>query len=121
MNQITGWSGPIDPIAYARMFRRTVAVARRADPAARFMLAADTGSATGDWPEPPFLGAMLDAFPDLDRYADIVSLHPYTSEVPPRRCTPDEDEPGYRDGSPKPAWTTFVDQIREGLPTAPTR
>ena len=213
----TGWDGTVDPIAYATLFRRTVEVARDADPAARFMLEADTGSATGDWPEPPFLGAMLDAFPDLVDLADIVSVHPYTSEVTPARCTPDADKPGFReawlatrfqfcrvrdvrrildaygatnarlgipelgwstapeydrrvseatqaryiaatfrllrrwrvvdgvvlynlrswerdpadhydwygllraDGTPKPGWTTFLDEIRDGLPAAPSR
>jgi hypothetical protein len=63
----TGWDGTVDPIAYATLFRRVVEVARGADPSARFMLEADTGSATGDWPEPPFLGAMLDAYPDRRR------------------------------------------------------
>ena len=93
----TGWDGTVDPIAYATLFRRVVAVARDADPSARFMLEADTGSATGDWPEPPFLGAMLDAFPDLVDDVDVVSVHPYTSEVTPKRCTPDEDKPGFRE------------------------
>jgi Bacterial Ig domain/Beta-galactosidase len=76
-----------EPAAYARMFKSVVSSVRGVDPEARFMLEAETGSATGDWPEPPFLGAMFEAVPDLENYADMVSVHPYTSEESPTNCS----------------------------------
>ena len=92
----TGWDGTVDPVAYAGMFRRVVEAARAADPAAHFMLETETGSGTGEWPQPPFLTAMLDAFPDLPSYADAVSVHPYTTELTPAHCTPYDPDPGFR-------------------------
>lgn len=92
----SGWGANVDPVGYATLFRRVVEVARPADRRARFMLEADTGSGTGSWPQPPFLGAMFDAFGDLAAYADVVALHPYTSELNPTRCTPYDPDPGFR-------------------------
>jgi Bacterial Ig domain len=77
-----------EPALYAKMFKAVVQAARPADSEARFMLEAETGSNTGSWPQPPFLDAMFDAVPDLADYADVVSVHPYTSEDSPTDCTP---------------------------------
>jgi hypothetical protein len=68
------------------MFKSVVSAVRGVDSEARFMLEAETGANTGSWPQPPFLEAMFAAVPDLENYADIVSLHPYTSEDAPTGC-----------------------------------
>lgn len=73
---------------YARMFKATVQAARPADPAAKFMLETETGANGYAWPQPAFLGAMFAAVPDLGSYADIASIHPYTSTTDPDVCTP---------------------------------
>jgi hypothetical protein len=82
------WGGLFpDPAGYARMFKAVVIGARAADPHAKFLLEADTGSYSKTWPEPPFLSAMFDAVPDLASYAYAVSIHPY-SDSSPETCTP---------------------------------
>ena len=84
----SGWndSDP-DPAAYASMFKNVVAGVRSVDSEARFMLETETGSNTGGWPQPPFLAAMFQAVPDLGKYADMVSVHPYTSGDSPGACS----------------------------------
>lgn len=84
-----------DPAAYAEMFKAAVEAARRADPAARFMLEADTRIVSDGWPWKPFLAAMFDAVPDLGKYAYGVSVHPYQGDGgSPRSCTPEARSPG---------------------------
>jgi serine protease len=82
--------GPGDPDGgeYARMYKAAVAAGREADPEARFMFEADTGANTGRWPQTPWFEQAFAAVPDLATYVDAVSIHPYTSEVDPARCTP---------------------------------
>ena len=58
------------------------------------MLEAETGNGGTSWPQPPYLGAMFDAVPDLGKYADYVSVHPYTSEDSPDVCTPESPSKG---------------------------
>jgi Bacterial Ig domain len=81
------WGGK-DPngAEYARMFKAVVSAVDGVDPQAKFMAEAETGANTGRWPQPAFLGAMFKAVPDLGKYADVFSIHPYTSEVSPRKC-----------------------------------
>jgi hypothetical protein len=92
------WGGESpDPAAYAQMFKAVVQAARGADPAARFMLEADTRIVSDGWPWKPFLAAMFDAVPDLGRYAYGVSVHPYQGDGgSPRSCTPATRSPGSR-------------------------
>jgi polysaccharide biosynthesis protein PslG len=90
----SGWGGPPDPAAYARLYRRTVQAGRDADPKARFLLEADTGAGGSGWPQPPFLEAMLASDAGLARDIDIVSVHPYSGRRPPQECTPDRRPPG---------------------------
>jgi hypothetical protein len=81
------WGGGLpNPAAYARMFKAVVAATRPIDPNARFMLEADiTAYARGS--QTPFLSAMFAAVPDLTKYADVVSVHPYASNgLSPRAC-----------------------------------
>jgi hypothetical protein len=73
------WAGSVDPAAYAQMFRAVVRAARPVDPRAKFMLEAETTTLGPDGQQQPFLAAMFDAVPDLGRYADIASIHPYAS------------------------------------------
>jgi hypothetical protein len=71
--------------AYARMFKAVVQEARGADPQARFMAEVET-FANGHATPTSFLHAMFDAVPDLDRYMDMASHHPYPELAPPTRC-----------------------------------
>ena len=92
------WAGESpDPAAYAEMFKAVVEAARSVDPAARFLLEADTRIVSDGWPWKPFLAAMFDAVPDLGRYAYGVSVHPYQGDGgSPRSCTPSTRYPGSR-------------------------
>lgn len=84
------WASDVpDPAGYARMFKTVVEAARNVDPAAHFMLEADTRVVSSGWPWKPFLAAMFDAVPDLGQYADAVSVHPYQGDGgSPRSCSP---------------------------------
>lgn len=89
------WGGQMpDPAAYAQMFKTVAAAGRAVDSQAKFMLEAETGNGGTSWPQPPYLGAMFDAVPDLGKYADYVSVHPYTSEDSPDVCTPESPSKG---------------------------
>ena len=81
------WPFP-DPAGYARMFKAVVQAAKPVNPRARFLLEADTRVIGTGWPWQPFLSAMFDAVPDLGKYADAVSVHPYQGDGgSPRTCS----------------------------------
>lgn len=96
-----------DPAGYARMFKAVVQAARPADPRSRFLLEADTRVIETGWPWRPFLSAMFDAVPDLGKYADGVSVHPYQGDGgSPRACSRPEPSRGIeRD------WRTTVSEF----------
>ncbi|HEY2603721.1 MAG TPA: beta-galactosidase [Thermoleophilaceae bacterium] len=77
-----------NPAQYARMVKATAIAGRKANPQARFLLEADTfGQKPGgdpiDWVDP-----MYKAVPDLNRYFDGVSEHPYSFTESPDDYTP---------------------------------
>ena len=79
-------NGYPDPGGYARMFRAVVEAARPADSEVKFMLQADL---TAYGPDTPFAAEMFRSMPDLGRYVDIVSIHPYVgSGRSPEACAP---------------------------------
>jgi hypothetical protein len=79
------WKGSApDGGAYARMFKAVVEGARPADPEARFMAEVETFT-NGDVTR-SFVHAMFDAVPDLGRYMDMASHHPYPENSPPTQC-----------------------------------
>jgi hypothetical protein len=70
---------------YARMFKSVVKTARSADRKARFMAEVET-FANGHATPTSFIHAMFDAVPDLGRYMDMASHHPYPELSPPTQC-----------------------------------
>ena len=72
------WAPSPNAGAYARFFRDVVSQSESVDPAARFMLETDSQT---EW-----VDQMFAAVPDLARYADLVSVHPYTGDTPPEAC-----------------------------------
>jgi hypothetical protein len=87
------------------MFKQAVETARPADPEAKFMLEADTTSYNSGWPPPPFLSSMFAAVPDLARYVNVVSVHPYQEYgASPTVCD------ASKTSSPE-AWTATVYQF----------
>ena len=87
---MTSTWGPRDPNGgeYARMFKAAAVAGRQADPAAEFMFEGELGANTGSWPQPAWFEQAFDAVPDLAKYLDQVSIHPYTNEDDPNGCTP---------------------------------
>jgi hypothetical protein len=75
------------PAAYAQLVRTAVPVARRANPRVRFLIAGET-TWTNDFEHfMPWMDALYAAVPDLGRYFDALSVHPYSSD-PPTHYTP---------------------------------
>lgn len=76
--------------AYGFMFTTAVRAAERLDPRARFLLGADTTALTPA--QVPFLAPLLESSPDIVKYADGLSVHPYTSNGwGPEVCDTDGD------------------------------
>jgi polysaccharide biosynthesis protein PslG len=73
--------GP-DPAAYARLVREAVPAARRANPRVRFLIAGETTWTTDFETYRPWMDALYAAVPDLGRYFDAVSVHPYSADPP---------------------------------------
>jgi hypothetical protein len=80
------------PQAYAVVYRDTVAAARKANPRARFLIAAFSawpkpgGGVYGSWVEP-----MYQAVPDLNAYVDGWTDHPYCNGLNPGVWDPTSD------------------------------
>jgi len=71
------FSTPVDPARYARLFKAAVVAGRKANPAARFIIAAEwqysiDGNSWHNW-----INDMYAAVPDLNSYMDAYSVHPY--------------------------------------------
>jgi hypothetical protein len=83
--------GKPDPAAYARLVRTAVGAARRANPRARFLIAADT-TMTPDFSDfdRPWLAALYDAVPGFGRYFDGVAVHPYSIRSPLDTAAPED-------------------------------
>lgn len=81
-----------DPVAYARTVRAAVVKARAANPAARFLLAADVSAPTPEEVYVPWLAGLYAAVPDLGRFYDGVAVHPYGLIEPVERYTPGEGD-----------------------------
>jgi polysaccharide biosynthesis protein PslG len=76
-----GNDGDYDPGRYARLVKAAAIAGRQADPAARFLLAAEnqahfTGNAWVWW-----IDALYQAVPDLNNYFDGVAVHPYGTNL----------------------------------------
>jgi hypothetical protein len=76
-----GDNGDYDPGRYARLVKAAGIAGRQADPAARFLLAAENqsqhvGSAWVWW-----INALYQAVPDLNNYFDGVAVHPYGTDL----------------------------------------
>jgi hypothetical protein len=66
-----------DPARYAALVKAAVTAGRAIDPSAKYTLAAEvTGQQIGrKWV--PWIDALYQAVPDLNRYFDAVAIHPY--------------------------------------------
>jgi hypothetical protein len=108
-----------DPGAYARLVRAATTAGRAANPAARFLIEADSSYQTLGGGHADWIAGMYAAVPDLGRYFDAVAVHPYGGN--PAIYTPDGDtseQPGrveqihtelqaHGDGD-KPLWVTEI-------------
>ena len=76
-----GNDGDYDPGAYARLVKAAAIAGRQADPAARFLLAAENQAqlvnSTWVW----WIDALYQAVPDLNNYFDGVAVHPYGTDM----------------------------------------
>jgi len=96
-----------------------VIAGRRANPAARFLLAADTSAAEPDGSYSSWVDPMYRAVPNLNLYFDGVAAHPYTGPRGPDVYTPGRSRGQFRRiqelhdmfvarGADKPFWITEV-------------
>jgi hypothetical protein len=91
--------GGVDPGRYARLVRAAAQAGRAANPRVRYLLEADWTAAE---PRRSFIDRMYAAVPDLNRWFDAVSVHPYSGDRAP-------DRPGDADGFSR------IGRIRERL------
>lgn len=108
-----------DPATYARMVVAAVTAGRAANPRVRFLIGADTFFQTPAGIRTDWISGMYAAVPDLGRYYDALSIHPYGGNpdiYTPRGDT--HDQPGrleqahaelaaHGDGD-KPLWVTEI-------------
>ncbi|HEY2657881.1 MAG TPA: cellulase family glycosylhydrolase [Solirubrobacteraceae bacterium] len=108
-----------DPATYARMVAAAANAARAVDPGVRFLIGADTSFHTLAGRREDWIGGMYAAVPDLGRYFDAVSVHPYGGD--PDVYTPGSDtdnQPGRLEqvhaefaahgDANKPLWVTEI-------------
>jgi hypothetical protein len=82
-------AGDPDPAAYARIVKAAVGAGRQANPAARFLIEADTVAPQPDGSRKDWVGGMYSAVPDLNQWFDGVAVHPYSGpNTPPDYYTP---------------------------------
>jgi polysaccharide biosynthesis protein PslG len=114
-------AGGPHPARYARMVKASARAARRANPGVRILLAADTSAVDPNGHYSPWLRPMYAAVPNLNRYFDAVSVHPYTGPGGPDVYTPGQGARGQfrriqelhnmfiaRGASNKPFWITEI-------------
>ena len=108
-----------DPATYARMVVAAANAGRGVNPSVRFLIGADTSFRTPAGQREDWIAGMYAAVPDLGRYFDAVSVHPYGGD--PDVYTPGSDtdnEPArleqvhaeltaHGDGD-KPLWVTEI-------------
>jgi hypothetical protein len=70
-------SDPVDPARYARLFKAAAIAGRAANPAARFIVAAEWQYHASDGSWRKWVDDMYAAVPDLNSYFDAYSTHPY--------------------------------------------
>ena len=70
-------SDPVDPARYARLFKAVAIAGRAANPAARFIIAAEWQYHASDGSWRNWVEDMYAAVPDLNSYFDAYSTHPY--------------------------------------------
>jgi polysaccharide biosynthesis protein PslG len=70
-------SDPVDPARYARLFKAAAIAGRAANPAARFIVAAEWQYHASDGSWRNWVDDMYAAVPDLNSYFDAYSTHPY--------------------------------------------
>ena len=78
----TGDNGNYDPGRYAQLVKAAAIAGHRADPQAKFLMAAEMQSARdgrGNWQW--WVGALYQAVPDLNRYFDGIAMHDYGTDV----------------------------------------
>jgi hypothetical protein len=109
-----------DPGLYARLVKAAATAGRSANPAARFLIEADAfyttpGGSVGDW-----IAGMYAAVPDLNRYFDVVAVHPYGGDptidtpdgdvttLPALRLARDRQEFVAHGAADKPVWITEI-------------
>jgi hypothetical protein len=119
----------IHPDRYARLVVAAANAGRAANPAARFLIEADTQGINEDGSYTPWVQGMYDAVPDLSNYFDAVAVHPYSSPGSPDEYTPGGDTRSQfrrvgqikqafadRGAGKKPFWITEI-----GWPTCPDK
>jgi polysaccharide biosynthesis protein PslG len=107
-----------DPGVYARLVRAAVTAGRMANPAARFLIEADTTYQTLSGNTANWIAGMYAAVPDLGRYFDALAVHPYGGNPAIYTASDASDQPGrvalahaelvaHGDGA-KPLWVTEI-------------
>lgn len=77
--------GGVDPGAYARLVRAAVRAGRAANPRVRYLLEVEkTPGKAREEPRRFFIDDMYNAVPDLNRWFDAVSIHPFSGDRSPR-------------------------------------
>jgi hypothetical protein len=84
----------VNAARYARLVRRSAKRAGRANPRARFLMAADTGYSDSRDRYRDWVDDMYSAVPDLNRWYDGVAVHPYSDGLAPGIYTPGENTRG---------------------------
>lgn len=109
-----------DPAIYARLVVAAVNAGRAARSSARFLIDGDTFYQTPDGQRADWITGMYAAVPELGRYFDALSIHPYGGNPAIQSPTGDTDaEPGYlveqahaelaaRGDGDKPVWVTEI-------------
>jgi len=108
-----------DPATYARLVVAAVTAGRAASLSARFLIGADTSVTTASGGRVDWIPGMYAAEPDLGRYFDAVSVHPYggnpdvytpggNTDDQPARLEQVHAELAARGDGDKPLWVTEI-------------
>ena len=84
----------VNAARYARLVRASVRKGRRANPKARFLMAADTGYSDPRDRYRDWVDEMYKAVPGLTRWYDGVAVHPYSDGLAPQVYTPNDNTRG---------------------------
>lgn len=108
-----------DPAVYARLVVAATNAGRAASPGVRFLIGGDTSYRTLDGTRSDWIGGMFAAVPDLGKYFDALSIHPYGGA--PAQFTPAiaaDNQPGRLElahaelaahgAADKPLWVTEI-------------